>query len=255
MQPTWAALKQLGRSGVEELVTRCCDLAVELGALVEASPRLELTAPVATCVTCFRYRPPELAEGEELDELNRRIQQRLAREGSVLATGGMLPSGFSLRPTIVSWRTTSADVALLAREVERLGDELSLVGRPRQRVHPLRGERQRERPVRAGRQRVRDGVCDRCGCADDAGLARALHAERVAGHRVFDERRPRPAAPRGRSAAGSRRARRRAAGRSRRTGSSSRSAPATPCTAAARELPFDERWVDRTTDVVQHDVP
>ena len=76
-------------------------------------------------MTCFRYRPPELAEGEELDELNRRIQQRLAREGSVLATGGMLPSGFSLRPTIVSWRTTSADVALLAREVERLGDELS----------------------------------------------------------------------------------------------------------------------------------
>ena len=126
---TWAALKQLGRSGVEELVTRCCDLAVELGALVEASPRLELTAPVATCVTCFRYRPPELAEGEELDELNRRIQQRLAREGSVLATGGMLPSGFSLRPTIVSWRTTSADVALLAREVERLGDELSSPGR------------------------------------------------------------------------------------------------------------------------------
>jgi hypothetical protein len=37
----------------------------------------------------------------------------------------MLPSGFSLRPAIVSWRTTSDDVALLAREVARLGDELS----------------------------------------------------------------------------------------------------------------------------------
>ena len=43
----------------------------------------------------------------------------------MLATGGMLPSGFSLRPAIVSWRTTLDDVALLAREVERLGDELS----------------------------------------------------------------------------------------------------------------------------------
>jgi glutamate/tyrosine decarboxylase-like PLP-dependent enzyme/uncharacterized RmlC-like cupin family protein len=122
---TWAALVQLGREGVAELVTRCCDVAAELGRIVEATPRLELTAPVASCVVCFRYRPADATQGEPLDELNRRIQQRLAREGVVLATGGMLPSGFSLRPAIVSWRTTVDDVALLAREVERLGDELA----------------------------------------------------------------------------------------------------------------------------------
>lgn len=120
----WAALRQLGRDGAVELVTRCCDLALELGRLVEESPRLELTAPVATCVTCFRYRAPGMAEGEELDVLNREIQARLARGGVVLATGGMLPSGFSLRPAIVSWRTTREHVELLAQEVERLGDEL-----------------------------------------------------------------------------------------------------------------------------------
>ena len=139
---TWAALKQLGRSGVEELVTRCCDLAVELGALVEASPRLELTAPVATCVTCFRYRPPELAEGEELDELNRRIQQRLARRG----LGGLRPAACSRaasrsvrrssaggrrRPT---WRSSRARSSGWATSS-------AWSSRPRQRVHPLRGER------------------------------------------------------------------------------------------------------------------
>jgi glutamate/tyrosine decarboxylase-like PLP-dependent enzyme/uncharacterized RmlC-like cupin family protein len=122
---TWAALAHLGREGIVALVTRCCDLALELGRLVEESDRLELTAPVASCVTCFRYRPAGVPAGADLDELNRRIQQRLAREGVVLATGGMLPSGFSLRPAIVSWRTSAADVELLAREVERLGDELS----------------------------------------------------------------------------------------------------------------------------------
>jgi glutamate/tyrosine decarboxylase-like PLP-dependent enzyme len=122
---TWAALRQLGREGAVELVTRCCDLAQELGRLVEESPRLELTAPVATCVTCFRYRAPGMSEGDALDALNREIQSRLARGGVVLATGGMLPSGFSLRPAIVSWRTTSEHVELLAREVERLGDELA----------------------------------------------------------------------------------------------------------------------------------
>jgi glutamate/tyrosine decarboxylase-like PLP-dependent enzyme len=123
---TWAVLKHLGREGVAELVTRCCLLAAELGRLVEESPRLELTAPVASCVTCFRYRPAGAPESPELDELNRRIQARLVRDGVVFATGGTLPSGFSLRPAIVSWRTSAEDVALLAEHVVALGDELSV---------------------------------------------------------------------------------------------------------------------------------
>src|SRR3954451_12231019 len=40
----WAALKQLGRSGVSDLVTNCCNLARELAETVEAHPRLELAA-------------------------------------------------------------------------------------------------------------------------------------------------------------------------------------------------------------------
>lgn len=124
----WAALKHLGREGVADLVSHCCDLALELGRIVEEAPRLELTAPVASCVTCFRYRFPGVAEGHGLDDLNRRIQERLALGGDVLATGGMLPSGFSLRPAIVSWRTTEDDVAALAARVQRLGDELSSFG-------------------------------------------------------------------------------------------------------------------------------
>src|SRR3954449_5299112 len=53
----WAALKQLGRDGVARMVSRCCELAQELVALVEASPVLELTAPAPTNIVCFRYRP------------------------------------------------------------------------------------------------------------------------------------------------------------------------------------------------------
>ncbi|MBM3678672.1 MAG: aspartate aminotransferase family protein [Actinobacteria bacterium] len=118
----WAALRHLGREGVVDLVTRCCDLAQGLGRLVEETPELDLVAPVASCVVCFRYRPVGTEEGEALDALNRAIQQRLAQEGVLLATGGMLPSGFCLRPAIVHWRTTADDLALLAREVVRLGD-------------------------------------------------------------------------------------------------------------------------------------
>jgi glutamate/tyrosine decarboxylase-like PLP-dependent enzyme len=121
---TWAALKSLGREGIVDLVTTSCAVARELADLVGETPRLELTAPVATCVVCFRYRPDGWPEGEQLDDLNRRIQEGLAHSPRVLATGGMLPSGFSLRPAIVNWRTGSDDVRALVEETVRLGEEL-----------------------------------------------------------------------------------------------------------------------------------
>jgi glutamate/tyrosine decarboxylase-like PLP-dependent enzyme len=110
----WAALKQLGREGVVDMVSRSCELAQELAARVEAEPELELTAPAPTNVVCFRYRPDGRPEGEELDELNRRIQAEVAAAGEVFHTGAQLANGFCQRAALVSWRTTSADVAALA---------------------------------------------------------------------------------------------------------------------------------------------
>ena len=48
----------------------------------------------------------------------------MAAGGEVFHTGARLAPGFCQRAAIVSWRTTSDDVAALARAVERAGDEL-----------------------------------------------------------------------------------------------------------------------------------
>jgi len=121
----WAALKQQGREGIAELVSRCCELAQELAALVEESPRLELTAPAPTNIVCFRYRPEGWTDGDELDKLNRRIQAEVAAAGEVFHTGVELDKGFCQRAALVSWRTTPDDVHALVSAIERAGDGLA----------------------------------------------------------------------------------------------------------------------------------
>jgi glutamate/tyrosine decarboxylase-like PLP-dependent enzyme len=121
----WAALKQLGREGVVELVSRCCELAQELAALVEESRHLELTAPAPTNVVCFRYRPEGWSDGAELDHLNRRIQAEVSEAGDVFHTGAQLANGFCQRAAIVSWRTASADVHALRHAVVEAGLRLT----------------------------------------------------------------------------------------------------------------------------------
>ena len=120
----WAALKQLGRDGVAELVSRCCELAQELAAIVEHEPRLELTAPAPTNVVCFRYRPDRWSGGARLDDLNRRIQADVVSRGDVFHTGAQLRNGYCQRAAIVSWRTKIDDVRALADAVVESGARL-----------------------------------------------------------------------------------------------------------------------------------
>jgi glutamate/tyrosine decarboxylase-like PLP-dependent enzyme len=121
----WAALKSLGRDGMVDLVSRCCEMAQELARTVEASERLELTAPAPTNTVCFRYRPEGWPDGEALDDLNRRIQADVVGAGEVFFTGAQLKSGLCARVAIVSWRTVPSDVQALVDAVEEAGARLS----------------------------------------------------------------------------------------------------------------------------------
>src|SRR5262249_39143907 len=108
-----------------DLVTRCCELAQELARAVEASPRLEATAPAPTNTVCFRYRPEGWQDGDALDDLNRRIQAEVVAGGDVFFTGGQLASGVCQRIAIVSWRTTADDVRALCDAIEAAGARLA----------------------------------------------------------------------------------------------------------------------------------
>jgi glutamate/tyrosine decarboxylase-like PLP-dependent enzyme len=125
--PIWATLRAYGRQGYRAMVERHLDLAQRLARLVEEAPDLELLAPVPLCVVCFRYRPPGVPEAE-LDDLNQRLGAALLTDGRVFAGTTVYRGMVALRPAIVNWRTTQADIDLLASVVREVAAGLERTG-------------------------------------------------------------------------------------------------------------------------------
>jgi glutamate/tyrosine decarboxylase-like PLP-dependent enzyme len=119
--PIWATLRAYGREGHRAMVERHLDLAQHLARLVQEAPDLELLAPAQLCVVCFRYRPPR---GGRLDALNARLGEELIADGRVFAGTTVYRGMTALRPAIVNWRTTEADVELLISIVREIGARL-----------------------------------------------------------------------------------------------------------------------------------
>jgi glutamate/tyrosine decarboxylase-like PLP-dependent enzyme len=125
----WATLRAYGRSGYRAMVERHLDLAQRLAERVDASPVLERLAEVPLNIVCFRFRPPCVGEAE-LDELNARIGRALLADGRVYVGTTRYAGRVAFRPAIVNWRTTQADVELVADVVVELGErELATAAR------------------------------------------------------------------------------------------------------------------------------
>ncbi|MEU4696182.1 pyridoxal phosphate-dependent decarboxylase family protein [Nonomuraea dietziae] len=121
--PIWATLRAYGRQGYARLVERHHDLALRLAEAVDKAPDMELLAPVPLCVVCFRYRP-EGTQEEELDDLNRRLGAALLADGRVYAGTTTYRGVTALRPAIVNWRTTEADIDYFWEVLRELADRL-----------------------------------------------------------------------------------------------------------------------------------
>jgi glutamate/tyrosine decarboxylase-like PLP-dependent enzyme len=117
----WATLRAYGRSGYRAMVERHLELAQRLAERVDASPELERLAAVPLNIVCFRFRAPGLGESE-LDDLNTRIGQALLADGRVYVGTTRYEGRVAFRPAIVNWRTTAADVDLIADVVVDLGE-------------------------------------------------------------------------------------------------------------------------------------
>jgi glutamate/tyrosine decarboxylase-like PLP-dependent enzyme len=123
--PIWATIAAYGREGHRRMVERHLDLAQRLARQVRDSPDLELLADVPLCIVCFRARPVGVPE-KDLDDVNRRLGAAIVADGRVLAGTTVYGGQVALRPAIVNWRTTEADIDLFVRVTSELVERVKV---------------------------------------------------------------------------------------------------------------------------------
>lgn len=120
----WMMLRHHGADHFGRIVAQNIDQAHDLGRLVAAEPQLELLAPIATSIVCFRHNPGGMDE-DALRAHNTEILLRLQESGAAAPSGTTIRGQYCLRPAFCNHRTRREDVDLLVREVLRLGAELA----------------------------------------------------------------------------------------------------------------------------------
>jgi glutamate/tyrosine decarboxylase-like PLP-dependent enzyme len=120
----WMSIKEHGSGKHARIIQQNIDQAFYLGELVEASPELELSAPITLNVVCFRFVSPN-ADCASLDEVNKQIAFDLQERGVAVLTGTVIGGRYVLRVANTNHRSRREDFEILAREVVRIGKKLT----------------------------------------------------------------------------------------------------------------------------------
>jgi glutamate/tyrosine decarboxylase-like PLP-dependent enzyme len=108
---TWFTIKIYGAEKLGAAISKTCALAQYLKQCIEREPVLELLAPVALNIVCFRYR------SEHPDEVNQDIVADLQESGIAAPSLTSVNGCLAIRAAIVNHRTGKSDIDALVRAV------------------------------------------------------------------------------------------------------------------------------------------
>ncbi len=118
--PVYAALRELGRDGVEALIDRCCAHAEALTRELGALPWVELVAPATLNQGLVRFRDPTPGAAEEdHDRFTLGAIAAINAEGTAFFSAGAWQGRRVMRISVVNWRTTEEDIRLTVEAVAR----------------------------------------------------------------------------------------------------------------------------------------
>src|SRR5262249_24822938 len=102
----YAALRSLGRKGVEAMVDRCCDHARLFAQLLAKAPGITVANDVVLNQVLVRFEKP----GQDGDAWTREVISRIQADGTCWASGTVWNGRALLRISVSGWNTTENDV-------------------------------------------------------------------------------------------------------------------------------------------------
>jgi glutamate/tyrosine decarboxylase-like PLP-dependent enzyme len=108
--PVYAAIRSLGRSGIAELVERCCSHARKLAEGISAVPRAEMLNDVVLNQVLFRF---------ESDERTADVLRAVQESGVAWMSGTTWDGRAAIRLSVSNWSTTGEDVERTLAEFAR----------------------------------------------------------------------------------------------------------------------------------------
>ena len=100
----WAQLSEHGTDKLGAMMTQNCEQAAYLAGLVQAQDTLQLLAPVATNICCFRYVATDQSD-QELDAFNNEIVIQLQLSGIAAPSTTVLRGVTAIRVNLTNHRT------------------------------------------------------------------------------------------------------------------------------------------------------
>lgn len=116
---TWFTIVVYGAERLGRVIADTCELAQYLKRRVESCPELELLAPVALNIVCFRYRC------HDADRINAAIVIAIQQSGKAAPSATRLQGRLAIRAAIVNHRTTQRDIDALLDATLFFGRQLA----------------------------------------------------------------------------------------------------------------------------------
>jgi glutamate/tyrosine decarboxylase-like PLP-dependent enzyme len=123
----WMTFKAYGRDAIQSAIEGNIRTMHNLARLVDSSPDMERLAPAPLSIVCFRYRSPDRQfwnDERYLDVLNRKILERVEKDGRVFVSGTIIKGSQALRACCVNHRTETRHVEYLMEVLREIGAQV-----------------------------------------------------------------------------------------------------------------------------------
>jgi aromatic-L-amino-acid decarboxylase len=116
---TWFTIQLYGAEKLGDVISNTCVLAQYMKQCIEKEPALELLAPVALNIVCFRYRC------QNADDVNQNIVADLQESGIAAPSTTTIDGRLAIRAAIVNHRTNRSDIDALIKATIAFGSSIT----------------------------------------------------------------------------------------------------------------------------------